>query len=83
MVFIYLDWSVISQMRSGHHKQLKEILNQPNRIVTLYSTSHIGDILSSYKEDSQRLKTIEEDLEFISSLTNNCFLSNDGKEISY
>lgn len=68
-------------MKAGHHEQLKELLCQPERIVTLFSTSHIGDILSSYKEDPEQLKTIEEDLEFITSLTNNCCLSNDGKEI--
>mgnify|MGYP005812420405 CR=1 FL=1 len=68
-------------MKAGDHQQLKELLRQPDRVVTLFSTSHIGDLLSSYKEDPEQLKIIEEDLEFISSLTNNCCLSNDGKEI--
>ncbi|WP_430966769.1 hypothetical protein [Spongiimicrobium sp. 2-473A-2-J] len=81
MIFIYLDWNVISQMKSGHHKHLSEYLRQPNRIVTLYSTSHIGDLFSSYKDESDQLKTIEEDLEFITSVTDNCCLSNNGKEV--
>lgn len=68
-------------MKAGHHEQLKELLRQPDRIVALFSTSHIGDLLSSYKEDPEQLKIIEEDLEFISTLTNNCCLSNDGTEI--
>lgn len=81
MIFIYSDWNVLSQMKNGQHVRLKEILNQPNRIVSLYSTSHIGDIFSSYKDKPDQLKIIEEDLEFITSITDNCCLSNNGKEI--
>lgn len=81
MIFVYLDWNVLSQMKNNQHVRLKEVLNQPDRIVTLYSTSHIGDIFSSYKEDENQLSIIHEDLNFISSLTNNCCLSNEGKEV--
>ena len=81
MIFVYLDWNVMAQMKNNYYGQLKEYLSQKERIVTLYSTSHIGDIFSSYKEEKEQLEIINEDLKFISSLTNNCCLANDGEEV--
>ncbi|RZK41663.1 MAG: hypothetical protein EOO61_05840 [Hymenobacter sp.] len=82
MIKVYLDWNVMAQIKDGQHQELKEILSDDKRFFKPYSTSHISDILSSFKEgDEQQDKRIERDLKFISELTNNHFLSNNGKEI--
>lgn len=81
MIKVYLDWNVMSQMKNGYHNELKEILlNNPNYLIP-FSTSHISDILSSYKETKEQKKIINNDLEFISSLTNELCLFNNGKGI--
>ena len=72
----------MAQMKDRQHQELKEILSDNKRFFKPYSTSHISDILSSYKAgDEQQDKRIERDLKFISELTNNYFLSNNGKEV--
>lgn len=72
----------MAQMKDGQHQELKEILSDNKRFFKPYSTSHISDILSGYEEgDEQQNKIIERDLDFISTLTNNYFLSNDGKDV--
>ena len=81
MIKVYLDWNVISQMKGGHHKDLLDIVSNGNRFIIPYSTSHIGDIFSSYSEGEEQKKRIEADLEFITALTKNSYLSNTGKEI--
>ena len=82
MIKVYLDWNVMAQIKDGQHQELKEILSDNKRFFKPYSTSHISDILSSFKEgNEQQDKRIERDLKFISEFTNNYFLSNDGKEV--
>lgn len=81
MIFVYLDWNVISQIKAGYHEQLKYIIKQHNRIITPFSTSHISDLFASYTNDSEQLKIIEEDLNYISFLTKDYCLFNDGQEI--
>jgi len=81
MISIYLDWNVIVQLKNGSHPGLKAILD-PNRFLIPYSTSHIGDILPSYANDLDRRTQINEDLEFITSLTRDYCLFNDSKQIS-
>ena len=72
----------MAQIKDGQHQELKEILSDNTRFFKPYSTSHISDILSSFKEgDEQQNKRIERDLNFISELTSNYFLSNNGKEV--
>jgi hypothetical protein len=81
MITIYLDWNVIVQMKNGFHKDLREILKQ-ERFLIPYSTSHIGDIFASFKEDDQEQeKLINGDLEYLYGLCKNNCLSNDGKEV--
>lgn len=80
MISIYLDWNVIVQMKNNFHPELKEML-QPSRFLMPYSTSHIGDILASFKEDHEQQALINNDLEFLSQLSQNNCLANDGKEI--
>lgn len=82
MIKVYLDWNVMAQMKDGYHKKLSEILSDNKRFFKPYSTSHISDILSGYKEgDEQQNKRIERDLKFIAELTSNYCLSNNGKEV--
>ena len=60
----------MSGMKNGHFPELCKIIEKSNNLLLLYSTSHIGDIFSSYSEDENQKKIIEEDLEFITKLTN-------------
>lgn len=81
MIKVYLDWNVIALMKGGNHKDLWDILLTSNKFIIPYSTSHIGDIFSSYSEDKEQKQRIEEDLDFITTLTKNSCLSNNGKDI--
>ena len=71
----------MSQMKAGYHPNLLEILSDKKKFLIPYSTSHIGDIFSSYSEEKEQKKRIEKDLEFIASLTDNWCLSNNGKQV--
>ena len=71
----------MAQMKNGHHPELLEILDNNPNLLKPYSTSHISDILSSFKEDDEQKLLIQQDLKFISTLTNNAFLFNTGKDI--
>jgi len=81
MVKVYFDWNVMAQMKDGSHKKLKEIVFKNNKFFKPYSTSHISDIFSSFKENTVQAELIKRDLEFISELTNDTFIFNNGKEI--
>ncbi len=81
MIKVYLDWNVIAQMKDGHQNDLFKILSNKDKFFVPFSTAHIGDILSSYSEDVEQKKRIENDLEFITSLTNNLCFSNSGEHI--
>lgn len=84
MIFIYLDWGVMSVLKAGGHKQLLEILKQPDRFIIPYSTSHIADIFHSYKENNEEQDArINQDLEFISGLTNNSCYSCQKEEAGF
>src|SRR5258705_9152592 len=80
MIKVYIDWNVMSQMKNGNHKDLYQILASEKFFIP-YSTSHIGDIFSSYKETEEQNNYINSDLDFISTLTRNTCLFNDGKNI--
>ncbi|MFP9116983.1 hypothetical protein ACLI08_04245 [Flavobacterium sp. RNTU_13] len=70
MIKIYLDWNVISGMRNGHLDDFKQLIQNENKFLILYSISHIGDIYASFKnrsEDERRI--IDEDLKYIKTLT--------------
>jgi len=81
MIKVYLDWNVMAQMKGGYQNDLLRVLSNKDKFFISYSTSHIGDILSSYSEDFEQKKRIERDLEFITSLTDNLCLSNNGKQV--
>jgi hypothetical protein len=80
MISIYLDWNVIAQIKNGLNPELKDVLDT-NRFLIPFSTSHIGDIFSSFSDNLKQLEQINSDLEFISSLSKNYCLSNDGMEV--
>lgn len=81
MIKVYLDWNVMAQMKGGFQNDLLTILSNKERFFIPYSTSHIGDILSSFSEDIEQKERIEKDLEFITNITENYCLSNSGKDI--
>lgn len=81
MIKVYLDWNVISQMKNGNHPELNNILFDNSKLLIPYSTSHIGDIFSSFKETEKQKELIQLDLEFLSKLTKDHCLSNNGKEV--
>lgn len=83
MIKVYVDWNVMSQMKAGNLKQLEAILNNRQKFMNFYSTSHISDILVSVKEDETQRILVQSDLEYITKLTDNLCLYNDSKNICY
>ena len=81
MIFVYLDWNVISQIKNGLHGDLYNILMQPARFVLPYSTSHIGDIFASYREDKAQIDIINNDAEFLTEISRNYCLSTNKNKV--
>ncbi|ULQ51705.1 hypothetical protein [Flavihumibacter fluvii] len=81
MIKVYFDWNVMAQMKDGLHDELREIAFNDDNFFIPYSTSHISDIFSSFKENDVQAELINRDLEFISKLTKDTFLFNTGKEV--
>ncbi len=81
MIKVYLDWNIMSSMKQEKFIELKMILDNQEKFLLVYSTSHIGDILTSHSEEEHQKKIIQEDLEYITSITNNQCFFNDGKNI--
>lgn len=81
MIKIYLDWNVMSQMKNGQHERLKNVLNNNDLFLKPFSTSHITDIFSSFKDTTEQRKLIEDDLNFITEVTSNLCLYNSNKKI--
>jgi hypothetical protein len=82
MIKLYLDWNIMSGMKNGHFPELSAIVLNEQKFFLPYSTSHIGDILVSIKnnsEEEQRL--INQDLDFIRKITKNQCLYNDGVQV--
>lgn len=81
MIKIYFDWNVLSQIKNGKHSELKEIISDNDKLFIPFSTSHIGDIFSSFKDTVEQNNYIKSDLNFISEITKNKCLMNTGKEV--
>lgn len=81
MIKIYFDWNVLSQMKNGKHSELKEFLLNNENLLIPFSTSHINDISSSFRETPKQQEYINSDLEFISNITNEFCIYNNGKGI--
>jgi hypothetical protein len=81
MIKIYFDWNVLSQMQNGEHSDLKEIILHNTKLLIPFSTSHISDISSSYNKTTKNNNYINSDLEFISAITKDFCLLNNGKGV--
>jgi len=81
MIHVYLDWNVFVRMKNGHEDELLKILSTKDKFFIPYSTAHISDIMSSFSNDEQQLKYIDEDLNFIIDLTKYWCISTYKKEI--
>jgi len=81
MIKLYFDWNVISGMRNGYLKDLKEIVYLKDRFFKPYSTSHIGDLLASLNSAQEQQDLIYDDLKFITELSDDWCLFNDGKDL--
>jgi len=81
MIKIYFDWNVLSQMKNGNHPYIKEIIQNNDKYLIPFSTSHINDITSNIDDSSRQQQLINTDLEFISKITKEYCLFNNGKGI--
>lgn len=77
---LYIDWNVLNGIKNGNFKELEEIIKQTENFIIVYSTSHISDIASSYSEEKENPE-IQSDLEFISEITNDICVFNNGHDI--
>jgi beta-galactosidase beta subunit len=83
MIKVYIDWNVMSGMKNGNFLELEKIFKNKEKFILMYSTSHIGDILASDSDDQKQQEIIQQDLDFITSLTDNLCLANSGKEVYF
>jgi len=81
MIRIYIDWNVMSQMKSGAHKEFFDIISDSQKFLKAYSTSHLADIASS-ENGSGNSDNVDSDLKFISDITDFC-LSHNGGQMQY
>lgn len=78
MVKVYLDWNVMSGMKNNKLPELDVLIADSKKFLLPFSTAHIGDIYSSYDESLEQKRRIEQDLEYISTLSNNLCIYVDG-----
>jgi len=78
---LYLDWNVLNGLKKEQYEELKNIIKNDKSIFVLYSTAHISDIANYNHKKDTNSRNIEEDLNFISDVTKNLCLFNNGKEI--
>jgi hypothetical protein len=81
MIKVYIDWNIMSGMKNGNFTELLSIIENKEKFLLPYSTSHIGDILASNSEDIKQQEIIQTDFDFITRLTNNLCLFNTGKNV--
>lgn len=81
MIKVYFDWNVLSQMKNGKHPELADIIIDNEKLLIPYSTSHINDLSSKFIDTPKQRKFINSDLEFISTVTNQYCLFNNGDGI--
>ncbi|MBE7649176.1 hypothetical protein [Tenacibaculum finnmarkense] len=81
MIKIYFDWNVLSQIKNGKHSELKQLIQDNEKLLIPFSTSHINDLSSNFKNTSEEKEYINSDLEFISKTTKEYCLFNNGKGI--
>ena len=76
---MYLDWGVLSQIKRGNHNGILNLLND-NRFIVPFSPAHIADLLSGYDGKPNTKNLINDDLKFISEITDGRFLSTSNRE---
>jgi len=81
MIKVYLDWSVMTLLKKGGHKELEEILSNKDRFLIPFSTAHIGDIFSSFDGNEKQQEYVDSDLEFITKFTEDRCLYNESERI--
>lgn len=81
MIKVYFDWNVLSQMKNGNHSELQSLIKDNEKLLIPFSTSHINDLSSNFNNSAEQENYINSDLEFISSVTNDYCLFNNGKGI--
>lgn len=81
MIKVYLDWGVMAEMKRGDQPELTNILLNNDRFFIPYSSSHIADIIPSYKDNEKQKAFIESDLDFISELTKDICLSTSSEQV--
>lgn len=77
---LYIDWNVLNRIKNGDFKEFDKIIRQTERFVVVYSTAHISDISASYSENKENPE-IQSDLEFISEITDDLCVFNNGEKI--
>ena len=77
---LYIDWNVLNGIKNGRFEELEKIIRQSEKFIIIYSTSHISDIASSYSDDKVNTE-IQSDLEFLSEITQDLCIFNNGKDI--
>lgn len=73
----------MSGMKNGYFSELQEIFSNKEKFKLMYSTSHIGDILASNRDDQEQQDIIQQDLDFITNLTGNLCLANSGEKVYF
>ena len=58
MIKVYFDWNVLSQMKNGKHSELKILIQDNEKLLIPFSTSHINDISSSFKNTPEQKNTL-------------------------
>jgi len=81
MIRLYIDWNVLAQMKNGQHQELLTIISNNEKFLKLFSTAHIGDIHSGYSGTPENEEQIRNDLLFLSSMTGDLCIYNNGKDI--
>lgn len=56
-------------MKNGKHSEIKEIIQDNEKLLIPFSTSHTNDLSSSFNNTPEQKEYIDSDLEFISSVT--------------
>jgi len=81
MIKVYFDWNVFAQIKNGKHIELRTIVFNDKRLFIPYSMSHINDIFSSYNKNIGITDDIDSDLHYLSKITCNRYLFNNGVSI--
>ncbi|WP_339917420.1 hypothetical protein [Yeosuana marina] len=82
MIKVYLDWNVMSAMKSNRLDEFRDIILNKTKFLLIYSTAHIGDIFASVKNHSiEEQEMIRADLDYIRFLTNNLCIYNNSDQI--